>query len=200
MENEWAQINCTYIYYVPVYFIHTSLYCKLVFNPSILRILFCAHSHKHCTPTFSFRAVFIQSRKNHNIRMREKIFQVWFFSSQCIHRMWFRYLLLLSHSFRRHFAGWASSRNLFIPVAKWWAVVPYVRLIFLNLFIHTKRIIINRSVKSIKCGISWWPHDIGHSLDIVEEFATHKSLFTRWMSSDAAVVGCVHVVHVDVDM
>lgn len=176
MNERKAQINCTYIYYVPIYaYIHTLLSKEDGIQPVYFAgILFCAHSHsrKHCTQTFSFQAVVPISKKSRQPNESENLsisFEYYVFFARCINRLWFRYLPLLSHSLRPHICdGWAGLfASQFIHTRGEWvctcSVVPHMCVQFLlsiYLFIR-KRIIINRSrVKSIKCAISWWPHTI----------------------------------------
>lgn len=163
MNERKAQINCTYIYYVSIhpYTVHThTLY---TYNGWYSTRLFCGihsehsltYKHRHCRHIFM--AVFIHRKIT--TTEKEKSFAI-----RRINWLWFRYVAgFRPHSIAHGWHCWASNYSYT------WRMYHMRVLLFFFLFIHTKRIIINRSTKSIKLAISWWPYTI---LAIAENIAT----------------------------
>lgn len=156
MNERKAQINCTYIYYVPIY---TNTY---FFYIRYSTRLFCGFYSVH---TQTHRDIFISggfysSKKSRQPNKKSCSFFFSMHKSTVISICGVVIFLPLSLSF--HSDCWLNSQIIHTlgECAEYhmrvWAL--------LYLFSHTKRIIINRSLKSIKLAMSWWPHNISHSV------------------------------------
>lgn len=202
MNERKAQINCTYIFYVPIYIpIHTSLSKMVVFNPSTLWILFCADSQTHThTRTYTVHRPLISGGFYPSKKSRQpnkKSLSIFFSMHKigCDFDMWCCYL---SHSIS------------FFPLSRCWlvfqiihtlsecVVVPYASSASLHLFIYSCEANNNKSISKIdKTRHIMVTTQHGLSL-CLSKLATHINLFTRWMNFSVVLLSVVHIVHVDI--